>query len=69
MGLLGLSKDIRRIILSKEEVIDGRCHFNAKPLRKLLVLNAKVLNIVLDFDLLEKIRQTISLNDILSKSK
>lgn len=68
MRLSGLSKNIWRVIFGKEEMIYGGSNFNTKPFCELLILDTQVLDSVLDLNFLEEIRQTISFNNVLSKS-
>lgn len=67
MNAARLGKQFGRIVLGEEEVVDDGCDLNSKPLSKLSVLNAEILDSFLLLDLFEEYCQAIAFYYITSE--
>ena len=68
MNSFQLRKELGRVVLGEEEMVDGRRDFDPEPLGKLSILYTEVRNGLFDSDLLEELCEAISLNDLASES-
>ena len=64
MNLLCLRKKFGGVVFRQEKMVDGGSHFDAQPLGEFLILHGEILDGLLLFDFLEKLREAVTFNDI-----